>query len=165
MPERLVDVEKQGAKVLHTFPVTISAPAVEEEPFKQKALEAARNAKLVPNEELESLDAKMHVSRGGQLTPYGDPHGVLAKTKAGLDQVVRERAYLVWEQSSRPDGRAATSGIKRSMNTSANAPTRRGSGRAVRKARRTSTGFGRAPLRRADPSSGASEGECRGLIR
>ena len=54
MPERLVDVETQGSKVLHTFPVTISAPAVEEEAFKEKALEAAGNAKLVPNEELES---------------------------------------------------------------------------------------------------------------
>jgi Protein of unknown function (DUF2934) len=102
MPERLVDVEKQGVKVLHTFPVTISAPAVEEEAFK----EAAGNAKLVPNEELESLNAKMHVSRGGQLTPFGDPHGVLAETKAGLDQVVRERAYLLWEQVGRPEGRA-----------------------------------------------------------
>jgi hypothetical protein len=60
MPERLVDVEKQGAKVLHTFPVTISAPAVEDEAFKEKALEAAGNAKLVPNEELEGLNAKMH---------------------------------------------------------------------------------------------------------
>ena len=38
--------------------------------------------------------------------PYGDPHGVLAETKAGLDQVVRERAYLLWEQAGRPDGRA-----------------------------------------------------------
>jgi hypothetical protein len=38
------------AVVLHTFPVTISAPAVEEEAFKEKALEAAGNAKLVPNE-------------------------------------------------------------------------------------------------------------------
>jgi hypothetical protein len=84
MPERLVDVEKQGSKVLHTFPVTISAPAVKEEAFKEKTLEAAGNAKLVPNEELESLNAKMHVGRGGQLTPYGDPHGVLAETKAGL---------------------------------------------------------------------------------
>jgi hypothetical protein len=36
MPERLVDVEKQGAKVLHTFPVTISAPAVEDEAFKEQ---------------------------------------------------------------------------------------------------------------------------------
>ena len=105
MPERLVDVEKQGATVLHTFPVTISPPATEEA-FKRKALEAAGHAKLVPNEELESLNAKMHVSRGGQLTPYGDPHGVLAETKAGLDQVVRECAYLLWEQAGRPDGRA-----------------------------------------------------------
>ena len=105
MPERLVDVEKQGSKVLHTFPVTISPPAGEEA-FKQKALEAAGHAKLVPNEELESLNAKLHVSHGGQLTPYGDPHGVLAETKAGLGQVVRERAYLLWEQAGRPDGRA-----------------------------------------------------------
>jgi hypothetical protein len=72
MPERLVDVEKQGANVLHTFPIAISSRD-EEEAFKQKALEAAGHAKLVPNEELESLNAKMHVSRGGQLTPYGDP--------------------------------------------------------------------------------------------
>jgi len=108
MPERPVDVEKQGVQVLHTFPVTISDPAVEteEEAFKRKALEAAANAKLVPNEELESLNAKIHVGRGGQLTPYGDPHGVLAETKAGLDQVVRERAYLLWEQAGRPDDRA-----------------------------------------------------------
>jgi hypothetical protein len=64
MSERLVDVEKRGAKVLHTFPVTISAPVVGEEAFKEKALEAAAHAKLVPNEELESLNTKMHVSRG-----------------------------------------------------------------------------------------------------
>src|SRR5580658_6518235 len=138
MSERLVDVEKQSSKVLHTFPVTISAPAVEEEAFKEKALEAAANAKLVPNEELESLNAKMHVSRGGQLTPYGDPHGVLAETKAGLDQVVRERAYLLWEQAGRPMAARTSSGIKRSINASANAPTRCGSGKAARKARRTS---------------------------
>jgi hypothetical protein len=106
MPERLVDVERRGTELLHTFPVTANAPATEEEAFKQKALEAAANAKLVPNEELDGLKAKMHVSRGGQLTPYGDPHGVLAETKAGLDQVVRERAYLIWELAGRPDGRA-----------------------------------------------------------
>ena len=103
MPERLVDVERKGAEILHTFPVTISDPAKEEDAFKDKALEAAANAKLVPNEELEHLQANMHVSRGGQLTPFGDPHGVLAETKAGLDQVVRERAYLLWEQAGKPD--------------------------------------------------------------
>ena len=106
MAERLVDVERKGAEVLHTFPVKISDPAKEEDAFKEKALEAAANAKLVPNEQLENLNAKMHVSRGGQLTPFGDPHGVLAETKAGLDQVVRERAYLLWEQAGRPDGSA-----------------------------------------------------------
>jgi Protein of unknown function (DUF2934) len=106
MPERLVDVEKQGLTLLHTFPVTIETAAVEEHAFKEKALEAAANAKLVPNEQLETLNAKIHVGRGGQLTPFGDPHGVLAETKAGLDQVVRERAYLLWEQSGKPEGRA-----------------------------------------------------------
>ena len=105
MPERLVDVERQGAEVLHTFPVTVSPPA-DEEAFKQKALEAAGHAKLVPNEELKSLNAKMHVSRAGQLTPDGDPLGVLAETKAGLDQFDRERAYFLWEQAGRPEGRA-----------------------------------------------------------
>src|ERR1700733_1948798 len=106
MPERLVDVERRGAQLLHTFPVSTSAPPTEEEPFKQKALEAAANAKLVPNEELETLNARIHTDRGGQLTPFGDPHGVLAETKEGLDQVVRERAYLLWEQAGRPDGSA-----------------------------------------------------------
>ncbi len=106
MPERLVDVKRKGAEVLHTFPVTVSRPADDEEAFKQKALEAAAHAKLVPNEELTSLNAKMHVSRGGQLTPYGDALGVLAETKAGLDQFVRDRAYFLWEQAGRPEGRA-----------------------------------------------------------
>ena len=105
MPERLVDVERQGLEVLHTFPVTLSPPT-DEEAFKQKALEAAGHASLVPNEELESLNAKMHFSRGGQLTPFGDTHGVLAETKTGLDQVVRERAYFHWAQAGRPDGHA-----------------------------------------------------------
>ena len=106
MPERLVDIERQGLELLHTFPVTVSPPSDDDEAFKQKALEAAGHAKLVPNEELESLNAKMHVSRGGQLTPYGDPLGVLAETKAGLDQFVRDRAYFLWEQAGRPEGRA-----------------------------------------------------------
>jgi hypothetical protein len=103
MPERLVDV-KAGERVLHTFPVTTSETG--EDGFKKKALEAAANAKLVPRKELETLSAKMHISRGGPLEPIPDPLGVLAETKEGLDQVVRERAYSLWEQAGRPDGRA-----------------------------------------------------------
>jgi hypothetical protein len=64
---------------------------MEKEAFKEKALEPAAKANLVSNEELDSLNAKMHVSRGGQLTPYGDPHGVLAETKAG-DKIIRLHA-------------------------------------------------------------------------
>ena len=45
-----------------------------------------------------------------------------------------------------------TFGIKHSMNASANGPTHCGSEKVVRKARPTGTGFGPAPLRRADTS-------------
>jgi hypothetical protein len=111
MAERLVDVKtdvKTGERVLHTFPVTVSDRSAEtgEDCFKKKALEAAANAKLVPNKELERLSADMHVSRGGPLEPHADPLGVLAETKEGLDQVVRERAFLLWEQAGQPEGRA-----------------------------------------------------------
>jgi hypothetical protein len=107
MPERLVDV-KDSEKVVHTFPVTISDGEAKsgEDGFKKKALEAAANAKLVPNNELGALSATMHISRGGPLEPDPDPLGVLAETKEGLDQVVRERAFLLWHQAGRPDGRA-----------------------------------------------------------
>ena len=106
MPERLVDVERKGAELLHTFPVAVSPPADEEEAFKQKALEAAAHAKLVPNEELETLTAKMHVSRGGQLTPYGDRHGRAGGNQGGSGPVRARAAYFLWEKAGRPEGRA-----------------------------------------------------------
>jgi hypothetical protein len=106
MTERLIDVDKRGERTLHTFPVSISDANADEEAFKRKALEGAANAKLVPNEELEELDAKMHFSHCGPLEPYGDPLGVMAETKAGLEQSVRERAYFLWEAAGRPNGMA-----------------------------------------------------------
>jgi hypothetical protein len=107
MTERLVDV-KVGEKVVHTFPVSLSdeAEKIGEDDFKNKALEAAAHAKVVPNKELKDLSAKIHVSRSGPLEPYPDPLGVLAETKAGLDQFVRDRAYFLWEQAGRPEGQA-----------------------------------------------------------
>ena len=106
MKERLVDV-KMGERLLHTFPVSISDPLAEtgDEAFKKKALEAAANSQLVAHAELAGLSATMHVSRGGPLEPDNDGLSVLAETKAGLDQVVRERAYALWEHAGRPDGR------------------------------------------------------------
>ena len=55
MPDRLVDVERQGAEVLHTD--TLARRPAGEEP-------------------------------------------------ANLDQVVRDRGHLLWEQAGRPDDRA-----------------------------------------------------------
>jgi hypothetical protein len=106
--ERLVDVLNDKQNVLHTFPVTVKdeAAAPPEEKFHEKALSAAAHAQLVPTEELETLSTRMHVGRGGPVIPYGDGHDILMETPAGLAQLVRERAYLLWEQDGSPDGRA-----------------------------------------------------------
>ena len=146
----MVDVEKQGSKVLHTFPVKISAPAVEEEAFKAKALEAAGNAKLVPNEELESLNAKMHVSRGGQLTPTEIPTACWRRPKRVW---TTSFASVLICSGSRRDGRRdvpATSGIKHSMSALANAPTPLWERGGCPEGTRTSTSFEPATLKRAD---------------
>jgi hypothetical protein len=106
MTERLVDVLNDKQTVLHTFPVEVGAPESADIKFEERALSAAAHAQLVPTEELKSLSARMHVSRGGTITPYGDSHDVLMETKIGLDRIVRERAYMLWEQEGRPGGRA-----------------------------------------------------------
>jgi hypothetical protein len=48
----------------------------------------------------------MHVSHSGPLEPQSDDLGVLTETKEGLDQIVRERAYFLWEQAGRPEGQS-----------------------------------------------------------
>lgn len=108
MTERLVDVLNQQKTVLHTFPVSIKAsePNLSNAQFEDKALSASAHAQLVPTKELEKLSARMHVSRGGPVTPYGDSRDVLLETKIDLDRIVCERAYLFWEQEGRPEGRA-----------------------------------------------------------
>ncbi len=108
MAERLVDVLNNKETVLHTFPVEVGAsvPQPSDKNFEEKALSAAAHAQLVPTQELESLSARVHVGRGGAMTPFGDSHDVLMETKAGLEQIVRERAYQLWEQEGRPEGRA-----------------------------------------------------------
>ena len=106
MPERLVDVTQGDERLLHVFPVTIDNDVASDIAFKKKALEGAAHAQLVPEQELNSLHAQIHVAHGGPLEPYGDPLGVMAETKEGLDQVTRERAYRLWEQAGHPSGRA-----------------------------------------------------------
>jgi hypothetical protein len=108
MAERLVDVLNDKETVLHTFPVTLEASASSPPDirFEEKALSAAAHSQLVPTNELDNLSARMHISRGGAMTPYGDSHHVLMETKTGLDQIVREQAYKLWEQEGRPEGHA-----------------------------------------------------------
>ena len=111
MTERLVDVVGINKTVLHTFPITLSdsgsAVAPKDAEYEEKALRAAAHAQLSPDADLKNLTTRMHVSRGGPLEPFGDDLDVLSQTKQGLDQVVRERAYLLWEMEGCPhDGRA-----------------------------------------------------------
>jgi len=110
MAERLVEVSDGNETVLHTFPITVGASdsnsAHADAEYEGKALQAAAHAQLVPDGDLATLTAKMHVSRGGPLQPYGDDLDVLSQTKRGLQQAVRERAYLLWETDGCPAGQA-----------------------------------------------------------
>ena len=108
MSERLVDILNGNDAVVHTFPVTVgnSSRAPADAEYQAKGIEAARHAQLVPDSGLGDLKARMHVSRGGALQPYGDEEPALSQTKQGLDQIVRERAYFLWEAEGRPEGRA-----------------------------------------------------------
>jgi hypothetical protein len=67
MAEKLVDVIHHGS-VIHTYPVTLSDKATDGE-FIAWALEAAARGQLVPEDQLDSLKAEMHGSRGGSLGP------------------------------------------------------------------------------------------------
>jgi len=103
----LVDVLDSNRTVIHTYPISLAAEDYADEvKYKAKALEAAANDQLVPDTLLGSLTARMHVGRGGQMAPYGDDLAGSSQTKIALEQVVRERAYLLWEQDGRPAGRS-----------------------------------------------------------
>ena len=108
MAERLVDVLNSNKTVLHTYPITIGGAdiVVKDTAFETKASKAAAHAQLVPDADLKNLTTRMHVSRGGALAPYGDDRDTLSQTKAALDQVVRERAYFLWQRDGCPHGRA-----------------------------------------------------------
>jgi hypothetical protein len=104
---RLVDVLGPNGTVIHTYPITLAASDndADDGKYEAKALEAAAHGQLVPDAELKSLTARMHVSRRGQMAPFGDNLAGNSETKVGLEQLVRERAYRLWEQEGRPEGR------------------------------------------------------------
>jgi hypothetical protein len=104
MVEKLVDILAANGNVIHTYPVTLSSS--NDADFIAKGLEAAANGQLVPDTKLPGLTARIHRSRGGQLAPYGDDLRADSQTKIGLAQEVRERAYYLWEQEGRLEGRS-----------------------------------------------------------
>jgi hypothetical protein len=108
MAERLVDVLDSNGRIIHTYPITLdeSGGPASDAKYQERALEAAAHGQLVPNAELQSLTARIHISRGGQMHAFGDQISSSSETMLGLEQEVRERAYFLWEQEGRPEGRA-----------------------------------------------------------
>jgi hypothetical protein len=109
MAERLVDVLDHHGNVLHTYPVTLGklGDAADDAAYEAKALEAAAQGGLVPDDLLASLTARIHVERGGQMSAYGDSVRGDSETKLGLEQAVRIRAYAAWEKDGSPEDRAS----------------------------------------------------------
>ncbi len=107
MTYRLVDIVDKNGSIVHTYPVTLGPnETATDDRYIEKALEAAAHGELVDISELPTLTAKMHVSRGGRMQPSDDRVETDSQTKEGLEQEVREAAFLLWEQHGRPEGRA-----------------------------------------------------------
>jgi Protein of unknown function (DUF2934) len=108
MAQRLVDVLDGSGTVIHTYPVTLGPDEdhADDSRYKAKALEAAAHGRLVSDAELPSLSARIHVGRSGQLASYGDDVDGRSETKQALEEDIRKRAYLMWEQDGCPEGRA-----------------------------------------------------------
>jgi hypothetical protein len=104
MTERLVDILDANRNVVHTYPITVSNGS--DADFIGKGLEAAASGQLVPDNELSQLSARIHHSRGGRMAPEDDDVAANSQTKAALEQEVRERAYLLWENEGRLENRS-----------------------------------------------------------
>ena len=104
MTERPVDILDANRNTIHAHPMTPSAGS--DADFMAKCLEAAVSGQLVPDDELARLTAGIHDSHEGRMAPDDDHLAGDFRTKSGLEQEVRERAYLLWEQEGRLDGRS-----------------------------------------------------------
>jgi len=103
MEERLVDILNENNNLLHVFPVQIEAHGapLKDADYEQKALEAAAAAEIAPDP--DKLRAPLHVSRGGQLMPYGDALQTKHELSMRLEEQVRERAYFLWQEAGCPE--------------------------------------------------------------
>ena len=72
--ERLVDVRLDSNDILHTCPIAVDASGATapDAVFEAGAVRTAAFAHPVPDRDLASLTARMHVDRSGVLSPSGD---------------------------------------------------------------------------------------------
>ena len=107
MKECLVDVLNVRDTVLHVFPVPVKdAPGAPQAEAIHEALKAATDLQLVPETGREGLHARMHVSRGRQLTPFGDAVTTRREADERAEQHVRTHACFLWQEAGCLDDRA-----------------------------------------------------------
>jgi hypothetical protein len=108
MEERLIDVLNDKNNLLHVFPVAVEKPkaATTDADFEQAALKAAEKAGMAPKTGSKKLRARPHVSRGGQLAPFGDAIQTKHEQQMRTEQRIRDRAYFLWQDAGCPENRA-----------------------------------------------------------
>ena len=104
--ERLVDVLNERNTVLHVVPVATDDTVPDDAEVVEQALQTASHLQLVQETEIESLHARMHVCRGGPLTPVGDVVQVRQDQQKRNEDRIRTRAYFLWQRSGCPDDQA-----------------------------------------------------------
>ena len=108
MKECLVDVLNANDTVLHVISVAeMNTDGVARDVASvQEALKVAGHLHLVPDEELETLKARVHVDRRGPLMPIGDVMQVRQQAQERSEQRTRTRAYFLWQREGFPEDRA-----------------------------------------------------------
>ena len=108
MKECLVDVLNAHDTVLHVFPVAVEGKGDTPKDTEciQEAMKIATDLQLVPESEAGGLHARMHVSRGGQLTPFGDVLEVRRQSQERAEQRIRTLAHFLWQQEGCPENQA-----------------------------------------------------------
>ena len=108
MKDCLVDVSNARGTVLHVFPITTEGqdgiPKVDDP--EREALKLAAELQLVPETEIDALQARPHVARSGPLAPYGDALETKRQQLERIAHRVRERAYFLWQHAGCPENQA-----------------------------------------------------------